>query len=193
MLQLHEQSQTNVIKLRDHLGLSSEPVFVPVEVNAAAIHGDCFKNVSEKIATSGGQLQYGWTVWESPDQLIEGEFHAVWVSPEDRFVDVTPKPDGEKKIVFIPDQKRTYKGIPIDNVYIPLSDDPLLLENIRRNKEYTKLRKKYNKEGRAEIPLDEMELLFRPLAPEPQKKLGRNQRCPCGSGKKFKHCHGANR
>ena len=89
----------NVIKLRDHLGLSSEPVFVPVEVNAAAIHGDCFKNVSEKIATSGGQLQYGWTVWESPDQLIEGEFHAVWVSPEDRFVDVTPKPDGEKKIV----------------------------------------------------------------------------------------------
>jgi len=23
-----------------------------------------------------------------------------------------------------------------------------------------------------------------------QKKIGRNERCPCGSGKKFKHCHG---
>ena len=22
------------------------------------------------------------------------------------------------------------------------------------------------------------------------KKVGRNDRCPCGSGKKFKHCHG---
>ena len=22
------------------------------------------------------------------------------------------------------------------------------------------------------------------------KKIGRNDRCPCGSGKKFKHCHG---
>ena len=31
--------------------------------------------------------------------------------------------------------------------------------------------------------------------PEPfqreQAKVGRNENCPCGSGKKFKHCHGA--
>ena len=24
----------------------------------------------------------------------------------------------------------------------------------------------------------------------PGKKVGRNDKCPCGSGKKFKHCHG---
>jgi uncharacterized protein YecA (UPF0149 family) len=24
-----------------------------------------------------------------------------------------------------------------------------------------------------------------------QRKVGRNEPCPCGSGKKFKHCHGA--
>ena len=40
------------------------------------------------------------------------------------------------------------------------------------------------------------------LAPEPVQprdpqdpstwgKVGRNEACPCGSGKKFKHCHGA--
>jgi uncharacterized protein YecA (UPF0149 family) len=23
-----------------------------------------------------------------------------------------------------------------------------------------------------------------------EKKIGRNEKCPCGSGKKFKHCHG---
>ena len=24
------------------------------------------------------------------------------------------------------------------------------------------------------------------------EKVGRNEPCPCGSGKKYKHCHGAN-
>jgi preprotein translocase subunit SecA len=24
-----------------------------------------------------------------------------------------------------------------------------------------------------------------------EKKVGRNEPCPCGSGKKYKHCHGA--
>lgn len=27
----------------------------------------------------------------------------------------------------------------------------------------------------------------------PRKKIGRNEPCPCASGKKFKHCHGAPR
>ena len=27
--------------------------------------------------------------------------------------------------------------------------------------------------------------------PMPSKKIRRNSPCPCGSGKKFKHCHGA--
>ena len=25
-----------------------------------------------------------------------------------------------------------------------------------------------------------------------EKKVGRNEPCPCGSGKKYKHCHGKN-
>jgi preprotein translocase subunit SecA len=28
------------------------------------------------------------------------------------------------------------------------------------------------------------------LEDKSQKKVGRNEKCPCGSGKKFKHCHG---
>ena len=24
-----------------------------------------------------------------------------------------------------------------------------------------------------------------------ERKVGRNEPCPCGSGRKFKHCHGA--
>jgi preprotein translocase subunit SecA len=29
-----------------------------------------------------------------------------------------------------------------------------------------------------------------PQNPETWGKIGRNEACPCGSGKKFKHCHG---
>ncbi|MEL6922067.1 MAG: SEC-C metal-binding domain-containing protein, partial [Pseudomonadota bacterium] len=30
-----------------------------------------------------------------------------------------------------------------------------------------------------------------PDDPNTWGKVGRNEACPCGSGKKFKHCHGA--
>ena len=30
-----------------------------------------------------------------------------------------------------------------------------------------------------------------PQRPETWGKVGRNEPCPCGSGKKYKHCHGA--
>jgi preprotein translocase subunit SecA len=29
-----------------------------------------------------------------------------------------------------------------------------------------------------------------PKDPQSWGKVGRNEACPCGSGKKFKHCHG---
>ena len=30
-----------------------------------------------------------------------------------------------------------------------------------------------------------------PKKPDTWGKVGRNDPCPCGSGKKYKHCHGA--
>ena len=36
--------------------------------------------------------------------------------------------------------------------------------------------------------LDERRGTTKPV--EPRRKVGRNERCPCGSGKKYKHCHG---
>ena len=31
----------------------------------------------------------------------------------------------------------------------------------------------------------------KPNDPSTWGKVGRNEACPCGSGKKYKHCHGA--
>ena len=39
----------------------------------------------------------------------------------------------------------------------------------------------------AQVPAEERN----PDDPSTWGKVGRNEACPCGSGKKYKHCHGA--
>jgi hypothetical protein len=56
--------------------------------------------------------------------MIEGEFHAVWVSPDGGFLDVTPKADGERQILFIPDPDRVYQRRHVENVRLALIDGP---------------------------------------------------------------------
>jgi len=43
--------------------------------------------------------------------------------------------------------------------------------------------------GDAQMTLDVAQLLSQP-APASVAAVGRNEPCPCGSGKKYKHCHG---
>ena len=42
------------------------------------------------------------------------------------------------------------------------------------------------------VPTEKNEKLKKDKSEEKSefKKVGRNEKCPCGSGKKFKHCHG---
>ena len=40
------------------------------------------------------------------------------------------------------------------------------------------------------IPEEKQEKVDSNIASENEKKVGRNEKCPCGSNKKFKHCHG---
>jgi len=43
-----------------------------------------------------------------------------------------------------------------------------------------------------EEDISELEMLENPVKTVVNKeKVGRNEKCPCGSGKKYKHCHGA--
>jgi preprotein translocase subunit SecA len=56
------------------------------------------------------------------------------------------------------------------------------------------LRMQFDHPAAAEVEAPEGEHAERPLAARvPTRvdhKVGRNEACPCGSGKKFKHCHG---
>lgn len=81
-----------------------QPVFVPVVDDPHGMYGWCNDGVAEKIKVVGGSIAFGWTVWEWPDVLWTAEFHAVWRSSEGKLFDITPKPNGERRILFVADQ-----------------------------------------------------------------------------------------
>lgn len=68
------------------------------------------------------------------------------------------------------------------------------VENIeaqRRQALNVKMEFKHNETGGALQEKEESEVAIAELPFErDQRKVGRNEACPCGSGKKFKHCHG---
>jgi hypothetical protein len=179
------------------------PAYVSVLPWETSMLDSCFFNLPEKVTAEGGSIQHGWTIWERPGLLIEGEFHAVWVSPDGDFIDITPKKDGEKEILFLPDSKRVWTDELVDNVRIPLVDNEITRRLIKSSKETFISKRRHYKGGPAVDVLAE----FRPIpefVAEPFKKfielyapsaaagrkVGRNEPCPCDSGKKYKKCHG---
>ena len=82
----------------------------------------------------------------------------------------------------------------LSRVQFQTEEDAEVLEN-RRREEEARAQRNYQKDGapgmngtevRAQAPTDERGEPF----VRPDKKIGRNDPCPCGSGKKYKVCHG---
>lgn len=82
---------------------ASPPVYVPVQQDPCGLFGFCNIGVAEKMKTDGGAIRFGWILWEYPRVYLIAEFHAIWVTPAGELVDITPKPDGETRIVFAAD------------------------------------------------------------------------------------------
>lgn len=95
---------------------------------------ECFPNVERYIKTNGGNILYGWQIWEWPKVLVEAEFHAIWVSPLGAYIDITPKDNHENKIFFLPSIKKSYQGRQIDNIRKHLTNDPIIHEFIKISK-----------------------------------------------------------
>ena len=79
------------------------PIYVPAQSDRNGMYGFCNLGVLEKNKVDGGSIRFGWNVWEYPEVYLTAEFHAVWVSPTGELIDITPKPDGETRIVFAGD------------------------------------------------------------------------------------------
>lgn len=184
------------------LGLASKlapgqtPVYLQVQPEADATINECFPNVEAKIQNDGGSIVYGWQLWEWPHVLIEAEFHAVWRSPEGELKEITPKQHGEGKILFLPDHKRVYRGISVDNMRIALRDDPLIHHFIAVSKEIVKFMNHGERAYQHDYvsipahqiePLLEMQSLIQTML---SQGLRSHDLCLCGSGNKYKRCHG---
>lgn len=56
----------------------------------------------------GGHAVAGWVIWQAKAaSFVEAEFHSVWCDAEGNLVDVTPRKDGERYVLFVPDFQRT--------------------------------------------------------------------------------------
>ncbi|WP_206818229.1 hypothetical protein [Chroococcus sp. FPU101] len=68
---------------------------------------NCHLNTYIQSQIEGGAIQYGWVIWQ--DNLTgstEAEFHSIWKNQKGELLDITPRVDGEKKILFVPDFTR---------------------------------------------------------------------------------------
>jgi hypothetical protein len=192
-----------------------------VQPQTGAPLGECFPNVQSHIAEYGGDISYGWYVETFENVYAIAEFHAVWCDPNDDLVDITPKPGGEATILFQPvvidkfDYLDPTQREKFTNRYVSFVDDPLVDRFIElykkrdamivKEKPHTPIT--FDKEFFRQLLLAELEVIkkYKGLTEEqdvtyaaltsPQRvakgSAGRNDPCPCGSGKKHKKCCGA--
>jgi len=79
------------------------PVFVPVVDDRHGLYGWCSDGVAEKVKADGGTPLFGWTIWDWPGVMLTAEYHCVWRDADGVVIDITPKPKGESRILFVPE------------------------------------------------------------------------------------------
>lgn len=87
--------------------LKGKPMFLPFTLSSEQYQArHCLSNCEAEEKRSNCSIVYGWIIWEFPDMnFIEAEFHAV-IYRDKKYIDVTPRTDGEENIMFIPDTER---------------------------------------------------------------------------------------
>jgi hypothetical protein len=121
--------------------------FVGVKLETEAECVECSQNVLNKIGRDGGQIQFGWAIWELPEIMLEAIYHAIWISPQGEPIDITPRKHvSTDSILFLADSDDKYNyGSGFwrkDNVRKPLSDDPIITEYIEICEEIFKFEEK---------------------------------------------------
>jgi hypothetical protein len=183
-------------------------IVVPYEAMDGARAQYCFQNVRDVVAKIGGQIVNGWLVWQHDNIFVEAEHHAVWRKPTGEVVCITPQTPPEESITFIPDPPADYDfdtGRVSHNVRIALLNDSRLQQIFKACEQQTDLlnakRWMTDRGPLVELsPSDSLNLselenlksdLMTEIVTSQFSKAGRNAPCPCGSGKKYKKCHGS--
>ncbi len=181
-------------QLIEKIGSNHQELIVSVKVEEYAKPGNCFLNVQQKVKNDGGTIVYGWSVLNG-DFLMEAERHAVWKSPNDELVDITPSTQNLDFTFFIP-QELNYTGQFTDNVRInktknEVVDHWIIISSLRSKIFNTAFRK----DDYIEIPKYMETLYYR------YENLNNyyysflvyggsmSQNCFCNSKKPYSRCH----
>lgn len=179
----------------------TDPLYIPSKPIDQGPENECFPIVDNYIAQHGGSRVLGWTLWELPGIFIEAEFHAVWKSPEGEFVDLVPRKDKTVNILFLPDLNAIYDGYQVNNIRIPLTNNPAIRRFIQAFDKKFEFENRGDRKGQygqvelSDADAEEYELLMMHIVhcemqmKRLHKPLGPYDPCYCGSGKKLKWCH----
>ena len=99
-----------ILKLARQIDATRVPEFVVVEAGEECLPDRSFDNVAAMVRRRGGSMLSGWTLRELPTVFVEASIHAMWRCPDGSLVDVTPRADGQTRILFVPDSKTRWQG-----------------------------------------------------------------------------------
>jgi len=168
---------------------ASRPIVVSLKPVNDVRFNYCLTDVPAYSEKMGGNVQFGWTIWECPNVFLEAEFHACWLSPEGDLIDITPKAGNENKILFLPDSQRIYEHKAVANRRKALIDTEFTRLWLECENKKDELRAKHFKNDEVDdiAANAEFENWLASKGPNKQK-IGRNDPCPCGSGEKYRKC-----
>jgi SEC-C motif len=184
----------------------ARPQLMVIHPEPGSEPNNCLFSVRDRVRRDGGSIQLGWSIWEWPGVYLEAERHAVF-APADGcpWLDISPAPVPEITArLFLPDDAAAEydfanNGVREDNIRKALAADDRIGDLFRLAEQKSALLNslpgfgEITLEGENKIQVQRLEreqlsLMFA-LAME---YTPRNARCFCGSGKKFKKCHGLN-
>ena len=97
----------NIRKFLKDAGLNGKLRFLEFVESAPEYHAKyCLDNCEAERHRTGCEIVYGWMIWQDKKcGFIEAEFHST-VRKDGNLVDITPRVDGEKKVLFVEDATR---------------------------------------------------------------------------------------
>ena len=99
-----------IVKFLKTMHIHSSPIYLEFTfIDDKYLPKYCLSNCECESKKNKGQIVYGWTIWEDKkNRFIEAEFHSV-IKRNSKLIDITPRVDGEEKILFAQDETRVAK------------------------------------------------------------------------------------
>lgn len=195
---LPDMDNENIKRTVAALGIVDDLVYVDVIPDNDATFGQCCPNVLRKVEQTAGEVVYGWKFCEF-SYMIEAEFHAIWKSPDGKFVDITPSAEPTTtKILFGIDRTKKYDGSRTDNFRLNTTDNELVDDTIEIEKakfKFIDIVQNVDDNGVVLMNTDEQEVwqLLNVLSYEVDKLFAFNGTvnsfCFCGSSNSYANCH----